>query len=61
MAATTQFYLDQAAQCARDASAAALSNQRDTLLRAEAAWLAMAARTSKVATERDRREAAKLG
>lgn len=59
MAATTQFYLDQAAQCAREASAAGLANQRETLLRAEAAWLAMAARTSKVSSERERREAAK--
>jgi hypothetical protein len=59
MSATTQFYLDQAAQCANSAAAAALDNQRDTFLRAEVAWRAMADRAIKVATEREKREAAK--
>lgn len=60
MSATTQFYLDQAAQCASSAAGAALDNQRDTFLRAETAWRAMADRAIKVATEREKREAAKF-
>lgn len=59
MAVSTQFYLDQAADCARNAGSAALDNQRETFLRAAAAWQAMADRAIMVATEREKREAAK--
>lgn len=57
MSASTQFYLDQAALCGRNAQAATLQNQREVLLKAQAAWQAMADRAISTATERDRREA----
>jgi hypothetical protein len=44
MAATSEFYLARAAECARDAENATLENVRKRCRRAEAAWLAMARR-----------------
>jgi osmotically-inducible protein OsmY len=55
---STQFYLDQAAECGRNARLATLPNQRDVLLTAQAAWQAMADRAIKTAAERERREQA---
>lgn len=60
MTANTQFYLDRAEQCGRDATKAMLANQRDVLLKAQAAWQAMADQSHKMTTERDRREAERL-
>ncbi|NBW74541.1 MAG: hypothetical protein EBR34_01935 [Sphingomonadaceae bacterium] len=57
MSTSTQFYLDQADQCGRNAQSAALQNQRDVQLKAQAAWQAMADRAIRTATERDRRDA----
>lgn len=57
MAVSTQFYLDQAAECGRNAASATLQNQREVLLKAQAAWQAMADRAIRTATERDRRDA----
>lgn len=57
MSTSTQFYLDQAALCGRNAQTAALQNQREVQLKAQAAWQAMADRAIQTATERDRREA----
>ena len=56
MSASTQFYLDQAAACGRNAQSATLQNQREVLLKAQAAWQAMADRAIRTAAERDRRE-----
>lgn len=56
MSASTQFYLDQAAECGRNAQSATLQNQREVLLKAQAAWQAMADRAIRTAAERDRRE-----
>lgn len=60
MSASTQFYLDQAAQCAKSAAAAALPNQRDIYRKAEAAWQAMADRALRTSAERDRRDEERL-
>jgi len=49
-------YLAQAARCRAEADLATLENVRDRCLRAEAAWLDMAARQEQVATARARRE-----
>ena len=57
MSTSTQFYLDQAEQCGRNAQSATLANQREVQLKAQAAWQAMADRAIHTATERDRREA----
>lgn len=56
MSASTQFYLDQAVQCGLDAQSAILQNQREVLLKAQAAWQAMADRAIRTAAERDRRD-----
>lgn len=56
MSVSTQFYLDQAAACGRNALSANLQNQRDVLLKAQAAWQAMADRAIRTAAERDRRD-----
>jgi hypothetical protein len=50
-------YLDHAAQARADADAATLDNVRERCLRAEAAWLAMAERQSRIDTARAEREA----
>jgi hypothetical protein len=57
MAAQTLTYRDNAAKCRADADAATLDNVRDRNLRAEAAWLAMAARQERTDTARAEREA----
>lgn len=57
MSVSTQFYLDQAAECGRNAKVAPLENQRAIQLKAQAAWQAMADRAIQTATERDRRDA----
>lgn len=57
MSISTQFYLDQAAQCGRNAVAAPLANQREVQLKAQAAWQAMADRAIRTAAGRDRRDA----
>ncbi len=41
---TLEFYIDRAAQCARDAEASNLDNVRERHLRSRSAWLAMAER-----------------
>ena len=57
MSVSTQFYLDQAAECGRNAQSAMLENQREVLLKAQAAWQAMADRAIRTTAERDRRDA----
>lgn len=49
-------YREQAARARADAEAATLENVRDRCLRAEAAWLAMAARQETVDRARQERE-----
>jgi hypothetical protein len=56
MAASAQFYLDQAASCEKAANAAQLDNQRETLMRSHAAWMALANRELKVQAERIKRD-----
>lgn len=51
-------YRAQAARCRAEAALATLENVRERCLRAEAAWLDMAARQESVADARARREAA---
>jgi hypothetical protein len=59
MSATSDFYLARAAECARDAAAATLTNVRERSLRAEAAWLSMAHRLQHGEQMRADREAEK--
>ncbi len=59
MTASSEFYLVQAAQCARSAERATLANQRETYLRAGAAWQALADRELDVTTAREARDAEK--
>ncbi len=56
MATSARFYLAQAESCAQAAASTQLSNQRETLLRSEAAWLALAAREIATQTARAERE-----
>lgn len=51
-------YREHAARARADAEAATLDNVRERCLRAEAAWLAMAARQESVDRARERREPA---
>ena len=44
MSVSSQFYLEQAAKCARSADDAMLDNQREIFRRSSAAWQAMADR-----------------
>ena len=44
MAQSASYYLQQAEICERAAATTQLENQRATLLRSQAAWLALAAR-----------------
>lgn len=60
MSVATQFYLDQAAKCEREASDALLPNRREILLRAQASWQAMADKALRVAEERDKRESERV-
>ncbi len=57
MSATSQFYLEQAAKCARSADDAVLDNQREVFRRSAAAWQAMADRAIRTDTERAKRDA----
>ena len=57
MSASSQFYIGQAALCARSAAGAILANERDKYLRAEAAWQALADREVGIRTARAQREA----
>ena len=54
-----RFYLEQVATCAVAAASAALANQRETWLRAEAAWQALADREIRVTNARILRETAR--
>lgn len=56
MATSAQFYLQQAAICEEAAGAALLDNQRDTLQRSRAAWLALATRELEVQAARIKRD-----
>lgn len=49
------FFSEQAEACRVAADAATLSNIRDRCLRAQAAWLGMAARSLRTEAARDRR------
>jgi hypothetical protein len=60
MSASCQFYLDQAALCAKSAQGATLANQRATYERAGAAWQALADREIDIATAREKRDAEKI-
>jgi hypothetical protein len=60
MSASCQFYLDQAALCAKSAQGAKLANQRETFVRAGAAWQALADREIDIAAAREKRDAEKV-
>lgn len=60
MAASAQFYLDQAKICEKAAKAASLDNQRETFLRSRAAWIALANRELKIQAERVKRDQERL-
>lgn len=47
MSIMSDFYLARAAECALEADTTVLGNVRERALRAEAAWLAMAARVER--------------
>lgn len=53
-----EFYNHRARECQREADAALLSNQRDTFLRSQAAWLSLAARQKAIRLGREQREVA---
>ncbi len=57
MSASGQFYIAQAASCARSAAGTTLPNERDKYLRAGAAWQALADRELGVKAAREQREA----
>lgn len=59
MSITSDFYRERAAECAVQAQAATLDNVRDRCLRAEAAWLSMAARIARSEVLRERHAAEK--
>lgn len=58
---TEKFCIEQAESCARAAAAASLANQRDTLMRARAVWLDLAARDQSIQSARVERERQKQG
>lgn len=60
MSASCQFYLDQAALCAKSAERATLANQRETFTRAGAAWQALADREIEITVAREKRDAEKV-
>jgi hypothetical protein len=60
MSASCQFYLDQAALCAKSAERATLDNQRATYMRAGAAWQALADREIEITAAREKRDAEKV-
>ena len=57
MTTPSQFYLEQVRVCAESAAQAVLDNQRDTFLRAGAAWQALADRAIKQQAARAQRDA----
>lgn len=52
MAQSESYYLEQAQICERAAAETQLENQRATLLRSQAAWLALAARENSIQAAR---------
>lgn len=54
MSMTIQFCEDRATEAASAAAGAKLDNVRNTALRSEAAWLAMASRLRMVETQREK-------
>jgi len=56
---SSPFYLQQVSKCAQAAADTPLANQRETFLRAQAAWQALADRETAVKDARDKREAEK--
>lgn len=59
MQPTVTFYLEQAAQCGRDAVAANLPNERERYLRSQAAWQKLADQRATTQAERLRIETEK--
>jgi hypothetical protein len=59
MSATSDFYLARAAECAREADSAVLSNVRERSLRARSAWLSMFDRVERGEALRERAAADK--
>ncbi len=59
MSVTSDFYLNRASECAREARETKLDNVRDRCLRAEAAWRSMADRLLRSESERVRAAAEK--
>ena len=55
MAATNDFYREQAQACGEAADLAELDNQREKFLAAQRAWLALAKGTAEVEAQRDAR------
>lgn len=55
MAQPASYYLQQADVCERAAAETPLENQRATLLRSQAAWLALAARELSIQAARAKR------
>ena len=60
MTVPIDFYLEQAASCAKSAASTDLPNQREIFLRSEQAWQAMAERRREVAAGRAERETREL-
>jgi len=61
MSVSSQFYLSQAALCAKSAQGTTLPNLRDKYLQAQAAWQALADRELGIRAAREQREADKAG
>jgi len=59
MSVSSDFYLARAADCAREAREAKLTNVRDRCLRSEAAWRTMAERVLLAEASKSRQEAEK--
>ena len=59
MTVSGQFFLTQASSCATSAAGSKLANQRETYLRAQAAWQALADREFGLKAARAQREADK--
>jgi hypothetical protein len=57
MTGTWSFYVQQAEACGKAASTAALTNERDKFLQAQAAWQALADKTALIQAEAAKREA----
>jgi len=59
MSTDSRFYLEQAANCAKEAEAASLSNQREMHRRSQAAWQALAERRLLMEANRAKAQQAK--